>query len=116
MAPTFLPVRPPAPCRPSPPPAASLQPPRPLPGLGRPSLTLRGPGSPARSGAGRPLPSFPKAAGEEAVLQTLVLFTPSVLFGIPKALLVSISTLAQSSCVLGKYGRVPPLSSPAPRT
>lgn len=68
--------------------------------------------SPAGSGQPRPqrgraAPAFlPQGSRGREFLQTLVLFTPSVLFGIPKALLVSVSTLAQSSYVLGKYSRV----------
>lgn len=85
MAPTFLRVRPPAPLPALPRPAASLRPPRPFPGPGWPYPLLRGPGGPARGGGGgRPPPSFPKPAGEEAVLRSLTLFYSLYSLGSPK--------------------------------
>lgn len=82
MAPTFLRVRPPAPL-PSLPPARRVTAAAPPLSWARLALpTPAGSRSPARGGGGRPLPSFPQAAGEEAVLQVLALFTPSMLFGI----------------------------------
>lgn len=85
MAPTFLPVCPPAPLR-------SLPAARRVTAAAPPPSWARGPTHPGGVRAAPPtaaegglnLPSFPTAAGEEALLQMLALRTPAVLFGIPR--------------------------------
>lgn len=82
IAPTFFPVCPPAPLLSLP--AASLRPPRPLPGPGRPSPPRQGRGSPAR-GAAEQAPVFlPREVDEEEAGTQMSQSFTSVLSGHPK--------------------------------